>query len=170
MPGAEGLSVHQPVMKAGDVVVWNNLLPHGSGLNTSAAPRIGYNLGLNPISTMRSTSFSQLIQLTMTQQQSLIARRLRSAQLLTYFCAWATGTQEAFRTRMVSTPTFMTPISRLVAFHPQTIHIKLHLLDRSRERSDRVSDERSSRRPQRRWRQSVCGVWIGGEPEKETRG
>ena len=62
MPGAEGLTVHQPVMKAGDLVVWNNLLPHGSGLNTSAAPRIGYNLGLNPISTMRSTflnSFNQ---------------------------------------------------------------------------------------------------------------
>jgi len=49
MPGAEGLHVHQPVMKAGDVVLWNNLLPHGSGLNTSTAPRIGYNLGLNPI-------------------------------------------------------------------------------------------------------------------------
>ena len=52
MPGAESLSVQQPVMQAGDVIIWNNLLPHGSGLNTSDAPRIGYNLSLNPIGTM----------------------------------------------------------------------------------------------------------------------
>eukprot|EP01052_Picozoa_sp_SAG31_P058889 SAG31_NODE_18244_length_642_cov_1.136280_1_plen_121_part_10 len=47
-PGAEGLSVHQPTVRAGDIVVWNNLLPHGSGRNTSCAPRIGYNIGLTP--------------------------------------------------------------------------------------------------------------------------
>ena len=61
MPGAESLSVHQPVMKAGDVVIWNNLLPHGSGQNTSDAPRIGYNLSLNPIGTVTLHSFGAMV-------------------------------------------------------------------------------------------------------------
>ena len=48
-PGAETLSVHQPAVQAGDLIVWNNLLPHGSGRNTSDAPRIGNNIGLTPL-------------------------------------------------------------------------------------------------------------------------
>ena len=48
-PGAETLSVHQPAVLAGDLIVWNNLLPHGSGRNTSDAPRIGNNIGLTPL-------------------------------------------------------------------------------------------------------------------------
>ena len=35
-----GLRIHQPATKKGDLIVWNNLLPHGSGINTSERPRL----------------------------------------------------------------------------------------------------------------------------------
>ena len=44
-----GLRIHQPATKKGDLIVWNNLLPHGSGINTSERPRLAMLVGCNPV-------------------------------------------------------------------------------------------------------------------------
>ncbi len=49
-----GLSLYQPATKKGDLIVWNNLLPHGSGVNTSTRPRLAMLVGCNPISQKAS--------------------------------------------------------------------------------------------------------------------
>ena len=46
---ATGLELHQPATKKGDLIVWNNLLPHGSGRNVSDRPRLAMLVGANPI-------------------------------------------------------------------------------------------------------------------------
>jgi len=47
-PDLKGFSISKLAMKAGDLVIWTTLLPHGNGHNVSGRPRLAQYVTMNP--------------------------------------------------------------------------------------------------------------------------
>ena len=47
-PDLAGHAISKPAMKAGDLVIWTTLLPHGNGHNVSDRPRLAQYITMNP--------------------------------------------------------------------------------------------------------------------------